>query len=624
LRDLIFVAGLPRSGTSVVSRLLALCGAGLPAKSMRETPTDREGYGDPGASISINARFLRRKDSSWYDPFLVQARSRDEQAFVADAAAFLKACFGDEPVLVLADPRICCIFELWIEAAKRAGFRPRVVHVFRHPGAVAASLLAHDGIATTHSQALWVKYGLEIERHSRQLPRALIGYEDLIAEPEPGLQRCIRDLGVELRGSDDAKRMVQEFIDPGLNDHGVPPGDTPKDQTPGRWISRLYEALRAGAEQGVVDSGEFDDIYESLARSQRFYQVLTSEARTRQSVEAGDGLATDVNGVRKLPSQARTDDEARPGDRDRTNIVDEDLGELREQTEALKVSHAAERGRLLAMARTLQKVLAEKNAHIAEKEANRARLEHGSEVLKAGMAELRLRWAEAEHRLKDSRTDAQSAHYEAQQWRGRLLAVELRRNRLFGEFVVERHALSARLRDLQAPEAGPEPRRDALASDEPTLFELDDATAPGSDDPSIAEHDEVLPDTDRSGQPDGADSAFSPEDRPRSRLLRLAGRGRRVAAGVSRRLRSLSERLPDTDRSAHPDGADPAFSPEGRARSRLVRLAGRGRRVAAGVSRRLRSLSGRLLRGLPKRVARIRTGLGSPTAENGNAAAPDE
>lgn len=556
MRDLIFVAGMRRSGTSVVSRLLALCGAGLP----------REAYGDPGASISISDVFLRRKGSSWYDPLPVHARAKDEQAFVTEAAAFLKTGFGDQPVLVLEDPRISCIFELWIEAAKRAGFQPRVVHVFRHPDAIAASLLAHDGIATTHSQVLWVKYGLETERHSRQLPRAFIAYEDLMAEPEPRLQRCIRDLCVELRGSDDARTMVQEFIDGELNHHGVPSGDTPKDQTPGRWISRLYGALRAGAEQGVVDSGEFDDIYESLARSQRFYQVLTSEARPRQSAEAGDGLATDVDGAPKLPAQARTDDEARPGRRDRTNIVDEDRGELREQTEALKVSHAAERERLHAMARTLQKALAEKDADLA-------RLEHGSQVLTAGMAELRLRWADAERRLKDSRADAQSAHYEAQQWRARLLAVELRRNRLFGEFVVERHTLSARPRALQAPGAGPEPRPDALASGEPTLSDPQDATTPGSDHLSIADHGEVLP---------------------------------------------------DTDRSAHPDGADPAFSPEGRARFRLLRLAGRGRRVAAGVSRRLRLLSGRLLGGLARRVARSRAGLASPTAENGNAAAPDE
>ena len=63
---------------------------------------------------------------------------------------------------------------LWFEAARQAGFDSVVVIPVRHPQESIASHAARDRASPELSSALWLKYNLLAERHTRALPRVFV------------------------------------------------------------------------------------------------------------------------------------------------------------------------------------------------------------------------------------------------------------------------------------------------------------------------------------------------------------------------------------------------------------------------------------------------------------------
>src|ERR1700736_2384202 len=140
----LFVLGFGRSGTSALTRVLSLCGAALPAGLLGATSENPRGCWEPRAAIHLNEAILRRHGSSGYDLTL---RMQDEGAFdakentayVAQAKAFL-ITLPDAPVVVIKEPKLTTVSDIWFEAARLAGFDVAAVVAVRHPLEVIASL----------------------------------------------------------------------------------------------------------------------------------------------------------------------------------------------------------------------------------------------------------------------------------------------------------------------------------------------------------------------------------------------------------------------------------------------------------------------------------------------------
>ena len=272
--ELVLIAGMGRSGTSAMTRLLSLCGASLPPNLVPAAPDNPRGFWEPLESVALNDRFLERKNSSWYDPSLAGVRIDNEEALSAEVIAFLRRSFGNKSVVVLKEPRILSVFELWLRALETAGFTVKIVHVFRHPDEVVSSLKARDGLLPEHAQVLWLKYNLASERYTRRLPRMFISYAEILADPEAAASRCILELKLSLTLSDSVRTEIRNFIDPALqHQRAVSSGLNLVDPTPNHWIGRTYAALNGAARAGLAEVSEFDDIFDSADRLQRFFQA---------------------------------------------------------------------------------------------------------------------------------------------------------------------------------------------------------------------------------------------------------------------------------------------------------------------------------------------------------------
>jgi hypothetical protein len=129
--------------------------------------------------------------------------------------------FGDAPLLVLKDPRVCRLLPLYLEAFDVLGIEPLVILQVRPMMAVARSLADRDELDPRHSELLWLRSLLEAEWHSRCCARVWVSFEQVIADWRASVGRIGATLDVTWPiDPDDAAHLIGPVLKPRLN-HGV-------------------------------------------------------------------------------------------------------------------------------------------------------------------------------------------------------------------------------------------------------------------------------------------------------------------------------------------------------------------------------------------------------------------
>jgi hypothetical protein len=281
-RQIIFVLGMGRSGTSLLARVLSLCGAALPDKLLGPDEGNPAGYWEPLAALEINEAFLARFGSSWYDPTLrlqgeVSIGDSVRETYVRQIQDFLQSCPA-APLLVIKEPRITALTEFWFEATRRTCCTPKIVIPIRHPDEVGASLAARDGVSPELSSLLWLKYNLLAERHSRPFHRAFINYSNLVKDWRGEITRVACALALPLSYERD-EAAVDRFITVGL--HRQRAVGSPVDSLGRVWTSQVYAALSAAARDEFLDAQLLDRIFCALSSSQHAFPAPEDEFRER-------------------------------------------------------------------------------------------------------------------------------------------------------------------------------------------------------------------------------------------------------------------------------------------------------------------------------------------------------
>jgi hypothetical protein len=230
-RKALIVLGMHRSGTSALTRALNLLGTALPADLMPPHEDNRPGYWESRQIARFNNRLLESAGHRWdSDASLNVEWLCDEAALAGDyeeARALLAGEFGEAPLFVFKDPRLCRLFPFWEKVLANEGIDMRVVLCLRDPREVAASLAArfdnpslHPAAIPAHSRTnlLWLRHVLEAERSTRHLPRIAVDYADLVSDWRTALQELPSLCpGLTLPSHADPKsREMDFFLDPNL------------------------------------------------------------------------------------------------------------------------------------------------------------------------------------------------------------------------------------------------------------------------------------------------------------------------------------------------------------------------------------------------------------------------
>jgi hypothetical protein len=246
------VLGMHRSGTSATAQLLALAGAELPDNVMPGDEHNAKGYFEPWKISVFNDQRLRAAGSAWDDPFNLPYQPlapEPEAEWKARAVQLFRAEFGEAIHPLLKDPRVSVLLPMWREVLEAAGVGARVVIPVRHPLAVAGSLARRDRFPVEKSVLLWTLYMLAAEAGSRDLPRAFVSYDNLLADWRSEVAAMERALGAPLpRLTERAAAEIDRFLSPDLR-HNAGEGalaDTPLVGPMAQEVLDWFTAAAAG------------------------------------------------------------------------------------------------------------------------------------------------------------------------------------------------------------------------------------------------------------------------------------------------------------------------------------------------------------------------------------------
>lgn len=271
-RVILFVLGMGRSGSSAVTRVLSLCGATLPAKMLGANTANPRGYWEPRETLLMNRKILARHQSAWWDPSLRLLEdgvfSTQERAeHVAKIRTYLRT-LPTAPVVVLKDLNIVVLHDIWFEAARSEGYDVASVIPMRHPHEVISSLSAAARTTPELTSALWLKGNLLAERHTRDIPRVIVNYANLLDDWRREIKRVATGLSIDLTPPDE--RAVDDFLAADLRrqrDDSLVVDRFGRD-----WMSTVYEIMSAAARDEPLDTAALERVYDEYRACERDFR----------------------------------------------------------------------------------------------------------------------------------------------------------------------------------------------------------------------------------------------------------------------------------------------------------------------------------------------------------------
>jgi hypothetical protein len=280
-RQLVFVFGMGRSGSSALTRLLALCGAELPERLVGANASNPAGHWEPLDVLDLNEAILWRRGATWWDPTLRlqsdNAFSEPERQALVRRIERVLDTLPPDPLLIIKEPRIAALSDVWFEASRRRGFALKIVIPVRHPDEAAASLLARDGATFELSSALWLKYNLLAERRSRGLPRVFVEYSNVLNDWRKEITRISEQLSIDFGQADEA--AIDRFLDRAL--HRQRSAGPVRDAFGLSWVSETYEALVAACRDETLDTAKLDEIFAQFAACEHAFRTALDQFRAR-------------------------------------------------------------------------------------------------------------------------------------------------------------------------------------------------------------------------------------------------------------------------------------------------------------------------------------------------------
>jgi lipopolysaccharide biosynthesis protein len=377
------------------------------------------------------------------EPMLTAAR----EEIGRDIARTIGEEFAAAPLFVLKEPRICRFVPFYVKTLKMLDIEPRAILALRNPLAVAASLRARNGIPVGLGSLLWLRHVLDAEHATRNLPRAIVSYEALLADWRNAVSAAGSRMGLRWpRAFEEIEAPVAAFLSRELQHFAPSMRELLEGKAVAHWVRQAYRALvelegnahPAGA-SAMLDRvlGEFN------AACPAFAAAMSQQDEARERI-AGDMLARQVRIAedRALQLELRENDVCRL--QAELSARDREIGELRSQLalregelsrstaelaaqagEAAKLKHQVEELRTVivssqsevdALNVTLRQERRERAVTARAAQVEQAVLQQSANRLTAEIENLRKRLAKAENEMK---------HLDADRGRWRTSAEEL-------------------------------------------------------------------------------------------------------------------------------------------------------------------------------------------------------
>jgi GT2 family glycosyltransferase len=183
---------------------------------MPSAPDNPKGFWESTKLMDLNDRILASAGTSWNDwrPFNPDWYLTPlVDTFKGEAASTLMQEFGDNPLFVIKDPRICRFLPFWMDVLHENGVDIKIVIPVRNPTEVAMSLSTRNGMSPNAGLLLWLRHVLDAEHFSRTRDRVVLLWDDFLSHPTKSIRKLSDDLNIRWpRHRDFANVDVKHFI----------------------------------------------------------------------------------------------------------------------------------------------------------------------------------------------------------------------------------------------------------------------------------------------------------------------------------------------------------------------------------------------------------------------------
>ena len=198
MSHLILVLGMHRSGTSVITKSLECLGVSLGDNAEWYGKDNEAGFWEDRDVLAIDEALIARYGGIWSDPVCAVPPSPADWA-VPDIKSIARRALTTKlerfPLLAIKEPRMCRLLPFWRDVLIRC--EVSVIHVVRHPMAVARSLEKRNGIRIERGLALWLDH---VERQFADVdpawPSVTVRYEWFMEGAELEVRRIGDALGL--------------------------------------------------------------------------------------------------------------------------------------------------------------------------------------------------------------------------------------------------------------------------------------------------------------------------------------------------------------------------------------------------------------------------------------------
>lgn len=265
-RNVVLIAGMHRSGTSALTRILSLHGYALPQTLLQAARSNETGFWESVPVNRLNDRILASVGATWqsWRPFTEEPGQMPGYAGLKQEARDLLASeYGQAGNFVLKDPRLCRLMPFWLDVLADLGARPYVISPLRNPQETAASLEQRNGLPQPLGQLIWLRYVLDVEMATRGLPRSMPRYSALIDDWRDAMFKIGRETGLAwTRDTEGVSEEINAFLSPGHRHHQVVDAVFLHDPAESRWVRDAYAIFLKWSATGEdqADHQELDRI----------------------------------------------------------------------------------------------------------------------------------------------------------------------------------------------------------------------------------------------------------------------------------------------------------------------------------------------------------------------------
>jgi hypothetical protein len=212
----ICIIGMHRSGTSMVARLLNLCGLNLGSPEFLLDPNEANSfvYFENKGFLKVNEALLAHFGGSWADPPSLRKGWEQNPALdiLAHEAKTLINTFSETSLWGWKEPRTTVLLPFWKSLLPNLRF----VVCVRSPVEVARSLKERDGFSIGGGVNLWGQYMRAAIRDTEECRRIFTFYDDYFSDPLGETYRVVQFCGLEMPG---VLSVIQAAISGDLRHH---------------------------------------------------------------------------------------------------------------------------------------------------------------------------------------------------------------------------------------------------------------------------------------------------------------------------------------------------------------------------------------------------------------------